>query len=185
MRRTESPQPRLAREGFVPAGPEKRVHKRHMLIPKTGCPEDHIPTLMDFSEVLCPPERRALREIVETAEVVRENGHVYLVARVSSATLDSLATFETSRADLEARRVHRARGRSVTSAPGRRSYALCETDPGFGRGFSLSQIDICQSGAPTECPNNATEGRSLKRNQCSLWISLPWKSVLYGLVHER
>ncbi len=56
---------------------------------------------MDFSESICPPERRALREIVETAEVVRENGHVYLVARVSSATLDSLATFETSRADLE------------------------------------------------------------------------------------
>jgi hypothetical protein len=101
MRRTELPPPRLAREGFVPAGPEKRVHQRHMLIPKTGCPSDHIPTLMDFSEVLCPPERRALREIVETAEVVRENGHVYLVARVSSATLDSLATFETSRADLE------------------------------------------------------------------------------------
>ena len=56
---------------------------------------------MDFSEVICPAERRALREIVETAEVVRENGHVYLVARVSSSTLDSLATFETSRADLE------------------------------------------------------------------------------------
>ena len=75
MSRTESPPPRLAREGFVPAGPEKRVHKRHMLIPKTGCPEDHIPTLMDYSTVICPPERRALREIVETAEVVRENGH--------------------------------------------------------------------------------------------------------------
>ena len=102
MRRTELPQPRLAREGFVPAGPEKRVHKRHMLIPETGRPEDHIPTLMDYSTVICPPERRALREIVETAEVVRENGHTYLVARVSSATLDSLATFETSRADLEA-----------------------------------------------------------------------------------
>ncbi len=42
-----------------------------------------------------------MREIVETAEVVRENGHTYLVARVSAATLDSLATFETSRADLE------------------------------------------------------------------------------------
>ncbi len=51
--------------------------------------------------VICPAERRALREIVETAEVVRENGHVYLTARVSSATLDSLATFETSREDLE------------------------------------------------------------------------------------
>ncbi len=101
MRRTESPPPRLAREGWIPAGPEKRITKRHMLIPKTGDPTEHIPRLFDFSEVLCPPERRALREIVETAEVVRENGHVYLVARVSSATLDSLATFETSREDLE------------------------------------------------------------------------------------
>ncbi len=93
--------PRLAREGGVPAGPEKRTTKRHMLIPKTGDPTEHIPRLFDFSEVICPPERRALREIVETAEVVRENGHVILVARVSSATLDSLATFETSREDLE------------------------------------------------------------------------------------
>ena len=57
--------------------------------------------MFDFSEVICPAERRALREIVETAEVVRQNGHVYLVARVSSATLDSLAVFETSREDLE------------------------------------------------------------------------------------
>ena len=99
--RTVSAPPRLAREGFVPAGPEKRVNKRAMLIPKTGHVTDHIPTLMDFSEVICPPERRALREIVETAEVVREGDHLYLVARVSAATLDSLATFETSREDLE------------------------------------------------------------------------------------
>ncbi len=100
-RRTESAPPRLAREGWVPAGPEKRVNKRAMLIPKTGLTNATIPTLMDFSEVLCPPERRALREIVETAEVVREKDHVILVARVSAATLDSLATFETSREDLE------------------------------------------------------------------------------------
>ncbi len=60
-----------------------------------------IPVLMDFSEVICPAERRALREIVETAEVVREGDHIYLVARVSAATLDSLATFETAREDLE------------------------------------------------------------------------------------
>ncbi len=93
--------PRIAREGFVPAGPEKRITKRHMLIPKTGDPTEHIPRLFDFSEVICPAERRALREIVETAEVVRENGHVILVARVSAATLDSLATFETGREDLE------------------------------------------------------------------------------------
>ncbi len=89
--------PRLSREGWIPAAPEKRVNKRAMLIPKTGHPSDHLPTLMDFSEVICPPERRALREIVETAEVVREGDHLYLLARVSAATLDSLATFETSR----------------------------------------------------------------------------------------
>ncbi len=99
--RRETVLPRLAREGWVPAGPEKRVNKRHMLIPKTGHVADHITTLMDFSEVLCPLERRALREIIETAEVVREGDHLYLLARVSAATLDSLATFETSREDLE------------------------------------------------------------------------------------
>ena len=93
--------PRLAREGWTPAGPEKRPNRRNMLLPKTGRRSDHIPKLMDYSEILCPPERRALREIVETAEVVRENDHVILVARVSAATLDSLATFETSREDLE------------------------------------------------------------------------------------
>ena len=93
--------PRLAREGWVPAGTEKRVNKRAMLIPKTGHVTDHLPTLMDFSEAICPTERRALREIVETAEVVREGDHLYLVARVSADTLDSLATFETSREDLE------------------------------------------------------------------------------------
>ncbi len=99
--RRQTALPRIAREGWVPAGPEKRVNQRAMLIPKTGQPSDHLPTLMDFSEVICPPERRALREIVETAEVVREGDHLYLLARVSAATLDSLATFETSREDLE------------------------------------------------------------------------------------
>ncbi len=100
-RQTATATPRLAREGWVPAGPEKRVNKRAMLIPKTGQPSDHLPTLIDLSEVICPIERRALREIVETAEVVREGDHLYLLARVSAATLDSLATFETSREDME------------------------------------------------------------------------------------
>ena len=99
--RRQTALPRIAREGWVPAVPDKRVNKRAMLIPKTGLTNATIPTLMDFSEVICPPERRALREIVETAEVVREGDHLYLVARVSAATLDSLATFETSREDLE------------------------------------------------------------------------------------
>ncbi len=93
--------PRLAREGFVPAGPERRVNKRKMLIQKTGDPYQFLPRIMDYSEWLHPGERRALREIVETAEVVRENGRVYLVARVSAATLDSLASFEAERAERE------------------------------------------------------------------------------------
>ena len=81
FRRTEPAPPRLAREGWIPAGPDKRVNKRAMLIPKTGLTNATIPTLMDFSEVICPAERRALREIIETGEVVGENGHIYLVAR--------------------------------------------------------------------------------------------------------
>ena len=100
-RRTAAVAPRLAREGWVPAAPEKRVNKRAMLIPKTGLTNATIPRLVDFSEVICPAERRALREIIETAEVVQENGHTYLIARVSAVTLDSLATFETGREDLE------------------------------------------------------------------------------------
>ena len=93
--------PRLAREGFVPAAPEKRVNKGAMLIPKTGRPFDHLPTATDLPAAVSPPERRALLEIVETAEVVRENSHIYLVARVSSATLDGLAGFEAGREDME------------------------------------------------------------------------------------
>ncbi len=100
-RRTESVPPRLAREGFIPAGPEKRVNKRAMLIPKLSDPYREIPVVMDFSHTLCPPERRALREIVAGADVVNQGKHTYLVARVSPDTLDTLATFETSRADLE------------------------------------------------------------------------------------
>ena len=97
----ETALPRIAREGWVPAGPEKRTNKRAMLIPKTSEPYREIPALMDYSETMCPAERRALREIVAGADVVHEGKHTYLVARVSSDTLDTLATFETSRADLE------------------------------------------------------------------------------------
>ena len=52
--------PRLAREGWTHAGPEKRTNKRHMLIPKMGDAIEHIPRLFDFSEVICPAERPCL-----------------------------------------------------------------------------------------------------------------------------
>ena len=123
MSRRNATPSRLSREGWVPAGPEKRTTKRAMLIPKTGDRSRDILTLMDYSTIICPPERRALREIVETAEVVRQNGHVYLTARVSAATLEGLATFETSREDLEDGADHEQEER--------------ESDLGYPQPFSL------------------------------------------------
>ena len=98
--RTLSAPPRIAREGWVPAGPEKGVNKRHMRIPKTGgSPYNYIPTIMDLTDG--PREREVLREICETGDLIQQNGHTYLVARVSSHTVDTLATFESEREDLE------------------------------------------------------------------------------------
>ena len=96
--RRQTALPRISREGWVPAGPDKRVNKRAMLIPKTGHVTDHIPTLMDFSEVICPAERRALREIVETAEVVREGAdHRRYLAGRQERHRDALAAKKRKR----------------------------------------------------------------------------------------
>ncbi len=91
--------PRLAREGFVPAGPEKRVSKRAMLIPKTAPRPEFIPALPEaalswLAAKLGPAERRALREIVQTGGLAEVEGKFYLVAPVSVATIDALAAFE-------------------------------------------------------------------------------------------
>ncbi len=98
--------PRLTREGFVAARASRDARRRDMLAPKTTPRPESIPALPEHTLIwlageLGPAERRAMREIVETAEVVREKDHVILVARVSAATMDSLASFETSREDLE------------------------------------------------------------------------------------
>jgi hypothetical protein len=98
--------PRLAREGWVPAAPEKRVNKRAMLIPKISPRPEFIPALPEhelswLAGALGPPERRALREIVDTGDLVKENGHTYLVARVSSETIDAMAAFEAEGEDME------------------------------------------------------------------------------------
>ncbi len=90
--------PRLSREGFVPAGPTRRV-RSGMLIPKPASDDD------TGIKLQCLPitatERRALQEIVETADLVTDEPFTYLVARVSNPTLDVLATFEVERADRE------------------------------------------------------------------------------------
>ena len=50
---------------------------------------------------LGPPERRALREIVERGDLAMADGQPYLVTPVSPETLDTLAAFEAEAEDRE------------------------------------------------------------------------------------
>ena len=102
---TKAP-PRLASEGFVPAGPVGRVNSRAMLIPKPRRRDEFVPGLTEDSLSLLagklgPQDRRALREITETGDLVTEGRHTYLIARVSSETILALASFESEGADRE------------------------------------------------------------------------------------
>ena len=98
--------PRLAREGFGSPVTGRRVPVKHMLLPKPRERSEFIPAMEGhwlswLAGKLGPPERRALREIVETGDLVKENGHTYIVARLSSATIDALAAFEAEGEDRE------------------------------------------------------------------------------------
>ena len=50
---------------------------------------------------LGPPERRALREIAEHGDLAHVDGQAYLVAPVSTPTIDALAAFEAEGEDRE------------------------------------------------------------------------------------
>ncbi len=63
---------------------------------------------------LGPPERRALREIVERGGQAHVNGQAYLVAPVSPATIDALAGLE---AEAEDREDDPAEAGEMTSSP--------------------------------------------------------------------
>ena len=98
MTRREKPvaTPRLTREGWVPACPDRRVGSG-MLIPKpepSGLPNarEVPPCLLGQ---LGPAERIALREIAETGDIQQYNGKTYIVAAISSMTLGTLSAFET------------------------------------------------------------------------------------------
>lgn len=98
MTRREKPvaTPRLSREGWVPACPDRRVSSG-MLIPKPVSDNDDDIKLASLP--ITAFERGVLREIVEVADVVTDGPFTYLIARVSKATLDVLAAFEADRAD--------------------------------------------------------------------------------------
>ncbi len=98
--------PRIAREGFVPAGPAKRVGKCDMLAPKTTPRPEFVPALPEHALIwlageLGPAERRAMREIVERGDLAEVNGEQFIVAPVSAATIDALAAFEAEGEDRE------------------------------------------------------------------------------------
>ena len=94
---------RLAREGYVPAGPARAVG-RGMLVPK---PRERRRNPVELNYLpwlagkLGPPERRALREICETGDIVVYKRRTFIVACVSSATLEALAAFEAEGEDRE------------------------------------------------------------------------------------
>lgn len=58
-------------------------------------------SLPSLTGTLDPPERRALREIVERGDLTHMGGQAFLVAPVSPATLDALAAFEAKAEDQE------------------------------------------------------------------------------------
>ena len=70
----------------------------HNMPAHAGFPAD---TLFWLTCDLGPPERRALREIVERGDLAMVDGQAYLVAPVSPETLDTLAAFEAEGEDWE------------------------------------------------------------------------------------
>ena len=96
---------RLLRQGFVSAGNGHPNH-RFMLIPKPRRRAEFISVLPDKTlswpaDELGPAERRAMREIVEAGDLAEVDGQTYLVAPVSSETVDALAAFEAEGEDRE------------------------------------------------------------------------------------
>lgn len=76
------------------------------LIPKATPRPEFIPALPDdalswLAGKLGPPERRAMREIVERGDLAEVDGQAYLVAPVSAPTIDALAAFEVEGEDRE------------------------------------------------------------------------------------
>ena len=77
-----------------------------MLIPRPRRRRQYLPALVEgtlswLAGKLGPSDRRALREIAETGDIVKRGERTYLIARVSSATVAALAVFEAEGEDRE------------------------------------------------------------------------------------
>ncbi len=94
------------RRGFGPASPKGRTDRRNMLLSKPRERSVFIPALPEsqlswLAGKLGPVERRALREICETGDLIEQDGKKFLVARVSEPTIDALAAFDAEGEDRE------------------------------------------------------------------------------------
>ena len=106
MTKRRQPFPRLMGEGFVPARAPKGWRRRDLLIPKSRPRPEFVPVLPEaalswLAATLGPPERRAMREIVQRGDLAEVDGQQFIVAPVSTATIDALAAFEAEGEDME------------------------------------------------------------------------------------
>lgn len=88
--------------GNAPAQPISRQNRSAMLLPKPAVPRrqdrQHILSLVGMPS---STERRALRQIVEEADLLEVDGRMFLLAPISPDTVEVLASFESEAADLE------------------------------------------------------------------------------------
>src|SRR5258706_8640344 len=82
---------------------QTNAFKRSALVPKSECrllsrpPAGHE---LAFAR-LAPPERKAMREIVESADLMLVDGRPFLLAPVTDATIETLAAFKAAREEIE------------------------------------------------------------------------------------
>ena len=99
--------PRMAAAGVEPVEAPKGTRRSHMLVPKPRLRRSIIPSIDEralslLASELGPDERKALRHIVETADVLDLGEHgTWLLAPATAALLDTLAAFEADGEDRE------------------------------------------------------------------------------------
>lgn len=106
LSRTAGVTPRMAAAGFAPIEVPKGARRAAMLIPKPRkrrkvTPPMPATELEHLEGELGPDERRAMRALCQTADLFVVSDQAYLLAPVSPALVDTLATFEAEGYDRE------------------------------------------------------------------------------------
>ena len=109
MRHTETPlSPRMAKAGYEPASPKRKLKRNHMLRPKPTEADrtEYFPVLSAWTAPLIlgsfgTSEQRVLTQIVETADLVDVNQEPFLLVPVDDRMIDILAAYLTDIEDNE------------------------------------------------------------------------------------